>query len=158
VSLTAHAPLARITRAFFRVPRMDVLELVKRHEGFRRKPYLCSAGKRTVGYGRNLDDTGISEVEAEWLLRRDIDKATAQLAAEPYWAGLDDVRRAVLQDMVVNLGWVGLSKFLRFRSALAARQYDRASTEMLDSAWHRQVTTRAKRLASMMQTGLWPRD
>lgn len=137
---------------------MDVIELLKRHEGFRRKPYLCSAGKQTVGYGRNLDDVGISEVEAEWLLRRDIEKATVQLAAEPYWAGLDDVRRAVLQDMCVNLGWAGFAKFLRVRTALASRQYDRASDEMIDSNWRRQVPTRAKRLASMMQTGLWPRD
>lgn len=137
---------------------MDVIELLKRHEGYRRKPYLCSAGKQTVGYGRNLDDVGLSEAEAEWLLRRDIEKATVQLAAEPYWVGLDDVRRAVLQDMVVNLGWAGFAKFLRFRTALASRQYDKASSEMLDSAWHRQVPTRAKRLASMMQTGLWPRD
>ena len=137
---------------------MDVIELVKRHEGYRRKPYLCSAAKQTIGYGRNLDDVGISEAEAEWLLRRDIDKATVQLAAEPYWAGLNDARQAVLQDMVVNLGWAGFAKFLRFRSALASRQFDKAAAEMLDSAWHRQVPTRAKRLASMMQTGLWPRD
>jgi hypothetical protein len=60
--------------------------------------------------------------------------------------------------MVVNLGWAGFAKFLKVRSALANRQYDRASTEMLDSAWHRQVPNRAKRLAGMMQTGLWPRD
>jgi lysozyme len=137
---------------------MDVIELLKRHEGYRGKPYLCSADKLTIGYGRNLDDVGISEAEAEWLLRRDIDKATVQLATEPYWTGLDDVRRAVLQDMVVNLGWAGFSKFLRFRAALAARQYDRARDEMIDSAWRRQVPTRAKRLAGMMQTGLWPRD
>ena len=137
---------------------MDALELLKRHEGFRRKPYLCSAGRQTIGYGRNLSDVGISEAEAEWLLSRDIDKATELLKSEPFWAGLDDVRRAVLQDMVVNLGWAGFLKFARLRAALTAARYDTASAEMLDSAWRRQVPERAKRLAAMMQTGLWPRN
>jgi len=26
-----------------------------RHEGLRLKPYRCTAGKLTIGYGRNLD-------------------------------------------------------------------------------------------------------
>ncbi|MBF0232286.1 MAG: lysozyme, partial [Desulfamplus sp.] len=41
-------------------------------EGYRRHPYKCTAGKLTIGYGRNLDDVGISEQEAQYLLHRDI--------------------------------------------------------------------------------------
>ena len=33
-------------------------------EGIRLKPYLCPAGKTTIGVGRNLDDVGITEAEA----------------------------------------------------------------------------------------------
>ena len=29
---------------------------IKRHEGFRSKPYKDTVGKTTIGYGRNLDD------------------------------------------------------------------------------------------------------
>lgn len=43
-----------------------------RDEGLRLKPYHCTAGKLTIGYGRNLDDNGISEEEALSMLRNDI--------------------------------------------------------------------------------------
>jgi lysozyme len=135
---------------------MDVVELLKRHEGFSRTVYLCTAGRQTIGYGRNLSDVGISEAEADWLLRRDLDKAARQLEAEGYWAGLGEVRRAVLLDMVVNLGWGGFARFHKLRAALAAREYARAATEMLDSDWHRQLPGRSTRLAAMMRTAEWP--
>lgn len=43
-----------------------------RHEGLRLKPYRCTAGKLTIGIGRNLDDRGISQKEAYAMLERDI--------------------------------------------------------------------------------------
>ena len=43
-----------------------------RHEGLRLKPYRCTAGKLTIGIGRNLDDCGISQTEAYLLLENDI--------------------------------------------------------------------------------------
>ncbi len=33
-----------------------------RHEGLKLKPYRCTAGKLTIGIGRNLDNCGISHV------------------------------------------------------------------------------------------------
>ena len=39
-----------------------------RHEGLRLKPYRDTAGKLTIGVGRNLDDVGVSEAEAFALL------------------------------------------------------------------------------------------
>ena len=46
----------------------DLIEDLKRDEGFRSHPYRDTVGKLTIGYGRNLDDVGISEREAEQLL------------------------------------------------------------------------------------------
>ena len=52
---------------------METLEeQLIRHEGYRQFPYNCSAGKRTIAIGRNLDDRGISEDEAKYMLRNDI--------------------------------------------------------------------------------------
>jgi lysozyme len=57
------------------------LDLVKRFEGFRAKPYLCPAGVPTIGYGSTyyengvkvkLTDRSISEEWAEELLRRNM--------------------------------------------------------------------------------------
>lgn len=54
------------------------LDLIKRFEGFRSKPYLCPAGVPTIGYGSTyyqngvkvkLTDPAISEEAAEQLLK-----------------------------------------------------------------------------------------
>ncbi len=130
---------------------MLALDLLKRHEGFRAKPYRCTAGKLTIGYGRNLDDVGISEKEAEALLANDVAKALEHLRLEPYWLDLNEERQAVLLNMVVNLGWPRFSGFAKMRQALKAGDYDRAADEMQDSAWYRQVKGRAVELESLMR-------
>ncbi|HAC30701.1 MAG TPA: lysozyme, partial [Marinobacter hydrocarbonoclasticus] len=46
---------------------------LKRHEGLRLKPYLdtASSPRLTIGYGRNLEDVGISRDEADFMLDND---------------------------------------------------------------------------------------
>jgi lysozyme len=57
----------------------DGLDLIKRFESFRPRPYLCPAGVPTIGYGCtiyedgtavSLDDGPITEAEADEMLRR----------------------------------------------------------------------------------------
>lgn len=135
---------------------MNVFDLLQHHEGFRSKPYRCTAGKLTVGFGRNLDDKGVTREEARWLLQNDVNDAISHLRNEPYWLDLNEPRQAVLIDMCVNLGWDGLSKFKRMRTALLAADYRRAADAMVASAWYEQVGHRSKRLVGMMQHGVWP--
>lgn len=126
------------------------------HEGMRRKPYRCTAGKLTIGVGRNLDDRGISPDEAMYMLANDIRDSRRELsAAFPWFDKLDEVRQAVLIDMCVNLG---LSRLQGFRNTLAligVGKYEAAAQEMLDSKWSEQVGRRAQRLSRMMATGRW---
>ncbi|MCK5132412.1 MAG: glycoside hydrolase family protein [Candidatus Sabulitectum sp.] len=143
----------------------DLRNLIKKHEGLRLKPYLCTEGKLTIGYGRNLDATGIvgkeaeiilsegiSEQAAEFLLENDIVKAHGELKLNiPYWDELSEVRRAVLVDMCFNLGLRGLLKFKRMFLALKEDRYKDAAKEMLDSTWATQVKGRANELAFMMR-------
>lgn len=135
---------------------MNVTDLIKQHEGYSRTAYICPAGYWTVGYGRNLQSTGISEKEAEMLLENDIDRARALLSTESYWAGLDGVRKAVLIDMVVNLGFQGFCQFKKLRGALEQKNYADACAEMIQSKWYAQVGNRSIRLTQMMRTGEWP--
>jgi lysozyme len=124
------------------------------HEGVRLKPYRCTAGKLTIGIGRNLDDVGISQEEALGLLRGDIARAIAAVRTElPWFDRLDDVRQRVVADMCFNLGIDGLLAFKQTLAAIAGGDYDRAATEMLNSRWAAQVGERARRLARMMRTG-----
>ena len=128
-------------------------ELIKKHEGLRLKPYKCPAGKLTIGYGRNLDDNGISASEAEALLFNDIQKCYADCAKLPCWNKLNEARQAVLIDMCFNLGINRLKGFKKMFSALERRDYKTASKEMLDSGWARQVKSRATELSKIMQKG-----
>ena len=41
-----------------------LIAMLIKHEGIMTIPYRCTAGKLTVGVGRNLDDVGITRDEA----------------------------------------------------------------------------------------------
>jgi lysozyme len=125
-----------------------------RDEGLRLKPYRCTAGKLTIGVGRNLDDIGINKVEAIMLLNNDIERsieATRKIVHD--FDTLNDTRKRVLVNMCFNLGPWGLKNFRNMLAAVKVRDYARAADEMLDSKWARQVGRRAERLAEMMRDG-----
>lgn len=134
----------------------DIRSLVTLHEDERLKPYRCTAGKMTIGVGRNLDDVGISHEESQYLLSNDLKRVDKELATLPWTAQLDDVRYAVLQDMCFNLGLSRLKGFKNFLAAMAKQDWKTASREMIDSRWATQVGRRAYRLQQMVLTGLWP--
>jgi lysozyme len=129
-----------------------------KHEGLKLKPYLCTAGKNTIGIGRNLDDIGITKYEAEMMLYNDIDRCIEELdRVLASWRTHDDVRQNVLIELVFN---IGISRFLMFKrmiAALAAYDYDTAAKEMKDSRWYTQVGQRAVTMCEMMRTGEFPR-
>ena len=133
----------------------QLIAMLQRHEGLRLKPYKCTAGKLSIGYGRNLDDMGISEVEAMVLLRHDIERCYDELNVFSWFSDLDQVRQEALIDMLYNLG---LPTFLEFKKTLkyvAEGKYSQAAEEMLRSKWADQVGDRAKELAYMMDTGCY---
>jgi len=123
------------------------------HEGLKLKPYRCTAGKLTIGVGRNLDDKGITHDEALFLLRNDIAEVTAQLERFDWFRTLGPVRRKVLIDMCFNLGIQGLLGFQKMIEALKRADYERAADEMVNSRWYEQVGERGRRLERMMRTG-----
>ena len=133
-------------------PDQALVEQLKRHEGFRPHVYLCTAGKQTVGYGRNLEDTGLSENEAELLLVNDIQCAKRNLIAKvPIMPQLSWVRQNVLINMAVNMGMTRLLGFKNMLDALWRGDFERAADEMLNSKWADQVGDRATELAQQMR-------
>ena len=124
-------------------------------EGLRLKPYRDTVGKLTIGVGRNLDDVGISEDEALYLLNNDIKKAkedVKKVFGEMFYE-LDSIRQAVLIDMMFNLGLPRFLTFRKFIQAVKEKDFKKASIEMLNSRWATQVKKRAERLSYMMRTG-----
>jgi lysozyme len=121
-------------------------------EGLRLKPYRCTAGRLSIGVGRNLDDRGITRDEALMLLRNDIDDFWGRLcAAQPWVLAAPEPVQEALTNMAFNLGLPGLLGFSRTLELLRNGQYAEAAEAMLASKWARQVGERARRLAEMVR-------
>lgn len=136
---------------------------LKTEEHFSALVYLCPAGKRTIGYGRNIDANPlfkgvkikqpVSKKQAEDILLEDLEATLAQLkTAWPYIYGF----RGARLDALVNLSYqIGVRRFLEFRKFhLAALQgnWNTAYKELLNSAWASQTPARAKRVAGQFKT------
>ena len=128
---------------------------LERHEGLRLKPYLDTATppRLTIGYGRNLDDVGITREEADYMLANDIEKVERELDTIDEYVALDRIRQTVIANMTVNMGFRGVMQFKRMWAAISRKDYAAAAREMLDSKWRRQVGNRATELADIMRTG-----
>ena len=127
-------------------------QMLRIHEGLRLKPYKDTTGHLTIGYGRNLEANGISKDEAEYLFNNDVNRVDAELTQTFEWYSLlSVVRRAVIIDMTFNLGIRGLSRFKKTISYIESKEYEKASIEMLDSLWAKQVGQRAIELSQMMK-------
>ena len=140
-----------------------------RHEGLRLKPYRCTAGKLTIGIGRNLDDCGISQSEAYIMLINDIMNCEKQLQQKipDIYNGLDEVRKSVLLNMCISIPqsrfaplrepcYLGINGLLGFKNTLAfvkAGDWERAANGMLASKWAKQFGRRAIELSELMRKG-----
>jgi lysozyme len=149
---------------------------LRSHEGVRDKPYICPAGKLTIGIGRNIEDrpfTGTDlrdmfnarEIEIRLTpagIQRllDADMAlhlTFCRSLIPGWQEIDDVRQTVLCEMCFQLGPTRLMGFKQMMKAIEGRDWTQAAAEALDSKWAKNDTPeRARYLASILKTGQWP--
>lgn len=137
---------------------MSIHEQLKRHEGFVAKPYKCSEGVLTIGYGCNIEQ-GITERVAEAILVAQVSAVQLELLTEFEWyRHLDDVRRDVITNMTFNLGLKGFSKFKRMIRAIEQYDVDGVIYEMMDSKWAHQVGQRSHELADQWLTGKYKED
>jgi len=140
---------------------MNIAQLQKsliKHEALKTKPYKCTADKLTIGVGRNLDDVGITEDEALYLLKNDIDRCVADVGRNvPEWKKHNECRQNVLIELCFNIGINRLLGFKKMLAALQKNDYATAAAEMLDSKWAKQVGQRSATMANMMRTGEFPK-
>ncbi|RXK01507.1 glycoside hydrolase [Arcobacter sp. CECT 8989] len=130
-----------------------LIESVKKHEGLRLKPYRCPVGKLTIGYGRNLEDTGITEEEANFLLVRDLQRVQNALRKKINYDEYPSHVQNVLLEMGFQLGVNGLMKFKKTLQLIEEGNYIGASKEMLNSKWAKQTPKRANTLSKLMREG-----
>ena len=130
---------------------MEINEFIKKHEGLRLKPYKCSAGKVSIGYGRNLTDGGISNVEAEIMFEKDLSIAK-QNVWEVFGKKIDawtNAQYMAIVDMMFNLGKTKFLSFKKMIKAINCGDWLEAKKEALDSLWARQVGNRSKEVTNL---------
>ena len=134
----------------------DVSDLLVAEEGEILSAYQDHLGYWTIGVGRLIDKAkggGITKVESRYLLANDIARFELKALGYPWYADLDEVRQGVIVCMLFQLG--SLDKWQNFRAALTAKDWASAKISMLNSKWARQTPARAKRMAKIMETGVW---
>lgn len=129
-------------------------DLVKSHEGLRLRPYTCTAGHLSIGYGWNLDEWPlppeiasffhlwgrITEEMADQLLDIQISIAVADCRKlYPGFDGFSEARRIALTDFLYNLGIVRASGFRKMRTAINAGDWNEAAEQVRDSAYWQQL-------------------
>lgn len=138
----------------------EVVDELKRSEGWRSRPYLCPLGYPTVGWGFRIGPQGADIKQYQFTLPqavgdlwlRELVEQVAQRIA-PQLAGISEPRQAVLVCMAYQMGVDGLLAFKKMLAATAMGDYDTAADEMLNSRWARQTPNRARRMAEQMRTG-----
>lgn len=135
-----------------------LINQLKKHEGLKFSAYEDTEGYITIGYGRMIDERiggRISEKEAEFLLMNDIEKTMEEAKKMAFYEKLDPVRKAVVVNMLFNMGLPRFNTFVKFQQALGTGDFQRAADEMLNSKWAKQVKGRAVELSKQMQKGEW---
>jgi len=133
---------------------MLLKSLIIKHEGLRLKPYRCSAGKLTIGVGRNLEDTGITREEAEILLNGDLARSSHDaMAIFPQFFTYSNNRQNAIIDMLFNLGKSRFFKFRKMIKAIKNNDWQEAAIQAADSKWYRQVGVRAVEDIKLLKEG-----
>lgn len=141
---------------------MDIEELkkqIKEHEGVRKKAYKDSLGHWTIGIGHlikvpdeeYLKHLTLKDYEIEHIFITDLNQAIDDARKFIDEASVSETAFSIIVNMAFNLGYTRLSKFVKLQQALEENDYVKASQEMLDSRWAKQVPNRANELALMME-------
>ena len=129
------------------------------HEGFRKKIYADSLGKKTIGYGHLITENdnfeeGIEYTKAELLdlFHKDLEKARE--GANQIVGHISELHieaKNCIIEMVFQLGTQGTRNFKKLILALEEKDYFEAHVQMLDSRWAKQTPQRCIDLSEIMK-------
>ncbi len=131
----------------------------KNYEGFSSDVYKDSVGKRTVGYGFNLEDTSIDlhpdvvsgkrpitkqESDTAFDKRYSIAEKDARKFLGDSFNKLNQDQKDTVVDMAYNMGYARLSTFKKFKASVQEGNWGKAAEELKNSKWYGQTGRRAK--------------
>jgi len=129
-------------------------EMLIRHEGWKKKPYPCTAGEMTIGVGWNMDDVPLPPDVASYLRMNGsitdamvarllvISTDTAERQARAIFQDFpkfSERRQAALADMIFNLGSTRFLKFKKTITAVKCGDWEEAARQINDSAYWREL-------------------
>ena len=141
---------------------LEADEGVKKNEKGNHITYFCSENVVTGGIGHMItewDDEKYLQVDVEipdeqvsaWF---DKDIETVIKDCEKLYDDfnyLPEEAQLIIANMMFNLGYPRLSKFVGMKSGVDNRDWNKAADEMIDSNWYKQVPNRAGRLVKRMR-------
>lgn len=134
---------------------LNLRKQLERHEGRVAHAYQDHLGFLTIGIGRLIDARrggGLSNDEIDNLFTNDLNRTKHQLRRNlPWFDDAPDNVKQALCNMAFQLGVRGLLGFRRMLAAVAARDYETAHREALDSKWAEQTPERAREVAAMLR-------
>ena len=133
----------------------DILDDLKREEGFSFPVYQDHLGYWTIGYGFLVDARrggGVPPPIAEQWLAYLVQIKREMLENRLPWYSVahPDVQRALL-NMAYQLGVEGLLKFHQTLALLEAGDREGAAASAMQSLWARQTPARAKRVTDLIR-------
>jgi len=152
---------------FFNSKKLDreaVFEQLKIDEGVVYEVYHDHLGLPTFGVGHLVLEsdpehgkplgTPVDEERVKDCFEKDLDTAVSEceILFEDHWEDFPGEVKEILVNMMFNMGRTRLSGFKNFGAALRDGDWKRAATEGRDSKWYRQVTNRAERLMSRLES------
>jgi lysozyme len=141
---------------------MDIERLKKQviaNEGVRKTAYKDTLNNWTIGVGHlirlpneeYLLDKELTDLEVDQIFVTDLNQAIDDARKFIDADSIPDEAFEVVVDMAFNLGLTKLLKFKNFQQALKDKDFVKASEEMLNSLWAKQLPNRSKRLAKIME-------
>ena len=133
---------------------------IKENEGVRNSAYKDHLGNWTTGVGHlirlpyedYLIEKQLTDIEVDQIFITDLNQAIDDARKFIDADTIDELAFEIVIDMAFNLGLPKLSQFKNFQQALKDKDYKRASMEMLDSKWAKQLPNRSEKLAKLMES------
>ena len=145
--------------------KLELINELKREEGFRDRVYQCSEGVDTIGYGFNVkylskDELALnggfiepmSEEVATQILNRKVKKLINSV--EEIYSLIDNLPEVVkigIYDMIYQLGIKGFGSFVNAQKYLKLLDYPKAIENIKNSKWAKQTPRRANNLIKRLE-------
>lgn len=117
------------------------IKLIQQFEGCHLEAYLCPAGVATIGWGNTRHVDGrpvklgdkITSIEADMMLRREVDRIIEKLRIIPHWSEMSAGQQSALISFGYNVGasFYGAQGFETITSRLRNKEWSKVPDALL---------------------------